>query len=198
MSVEDDSPGGASADRFHRLLQPIRQLEAEGLERSSASRVANFEERLESCWQETWGDELPFLIYGDFQPPEAEIRFEELGITLYREDMHKKWQNDTAVRGSCVLNAVVRIRHRNMEGILDAIRRINVLLGTFILIGWGNGSCNWWSWVVHSESSAALPKISFEEWHAAIASIGRLPAAVRRRLEAALYWIREPGRSLPS
>ncbi|HUT92039.1 MAG TPA: hypothetical protein VMY37_21270 [Thermoguttaceae bacterium] len=190
MSSENTESTDAAEDGIKGLLARVKQLETEGLERRHAFGIATLEERI-GIWQENWGDNLPFLIFGDFQAPEADLHFEELGITVYHEQ-----QKNTLVKGTCVLKATVWVQQRSVAGLPDAVRRINVLLGAFVLIGWGNGSCQWWSWIVHPPGGGGYGRISHEEWKAAIASILGVPDDARQRLEAALYWIREPNRSL--
>ena len=179
-----------STDRsMESFFQRKRELEAAGMGRINASETAILEERIKS-WPSDWGDYLRILIYGDFELPDEEMHFDELGITVHPEKLEK------TVIGSAltVLSATVEIPGRSIQGLLDATRRINVLLGSLVLIDWGNPSCGWWSWVTHGPSIGLIGKWKTKELNTAINKIVELSsnAEVGRKIASALYWIREP------
>jgi len=148
-----------STDRsMESFFQRKRELEAAGMGRINASETAILEERIKS-WPSDWGDDLRILIYGDFELPDEEMHFDELGITVHPEKLEK------TVIGSAltVLSATVEIPGRSIQGLLDATRRINVLLGSLVLIDWGNPSCGWWSWVTHGPSIGLIGKWKTKE-----------------------------------
>lgn len=56
----------------------------------------------------------------------------------------------------------------------------------------GNSACRWWSWVTHAHGGGVFDSLAHPNLTRAIEEILRLPQAVRQRVDAALYWIREP------
>ena len=130
------------------------------------------------------------LIYGNFFSPEKEIYIESLGITIHPE----KVENSVTQKALCSLRATVKIAGKDIDSLTDAIRRINVLLGAWVLIEWGNLGIDWWSYVTHEGSGGVISdmKKKNDELYVAIDSILQLRADVRQRIDAALYWLREP------
>jgi len=91
-----------------------------------------------------------------------------------------------------VLEATVKVKEKSVPALIDAARRINLLLGAYTLHGWGNAGCGWWSWLTHDSSGGVLTKLTHDGIERSIMGILKLPAEVRRKLEAALFWVREP------
>lgn len=57
----------------------------------------------------------------------------------------------------------------------------------------GNGACGWWSWITHGASAGADPNWpSQQELEGVVDGLLRLPSQVKKKVGAALYWIREP------
>lgn len=169
------------------LLTRVRELTAEGFDHSQAWGTAHFEQRI-SNWPKAWGNDLQILIYGDFQPPNCTIVVPHLGISIYPEK-----QTGTVIQSAlCVLKANVTISEKSIPALIEASRRINVLLGTFTLVNWGNAACGWWSHVTHGTATGSSPKLEYETLIPAIESVCNLPPEVRRKIDAALYWVREP------
>ncbi len=126
-------------DEIDLILECARELNREGFDWGHAWGKALLERRI-ADWPSAWGNDLQILLYGDFAPPAAELRFPELGITVYPE----KLENTVIRSAMCVLKATVEISELSVPAVLDAVRRINVLLGAWTLVEWGNGGCGWW------------------------------------------------------
>ena len=95
------------------------------------------------------------MIYGDFEPPTEDLHISALGITVN----HLKREGTIIKSAMCVLEASVRIEDKSIPAIIDAIRRINLFLGVFNLIEWGNGSIGWWSHITHGGGCCAMVKL---------------------------------------
>jgi hypothetical protein len=178
---------GDSTNPLDALLARVRELTAEGYDHSQAWGTADLERRIAS-WPAQWGDDLQILIYGDFQPPDRTITVPQLGITV-----HPEKQTGSFIRTAlCVLKANVTVSEKSISSLIDAARRINLFLGAHTLVSWGNSGCGWWSYVTHGTGSGSSPKFDDDALLPAIESACKLPAEVRRKIDAALYWIREP------
>jgi hypothetical protein len=175
------------SDNTDILFGRIRQLRNKGVDYRLAVGIADLERRI-SMWPKKWGDHLQILIYGDFKPPEKKISVPQLGITVYPENLRETFIKNAL----CVLKADVTISDKSVSALIEAIRRINIFLGTHTLVGWGNGGCGWWSFVTHSIGGGVIPKFNEAELTTAINSVCELRLDVRQKIEAALYWIREP------
>jgi hypothetical protein len=139
-----------SVGLIERLSERSRELKAGGLDWSQAHAIAWLEEWIRQ-WPTAWGDELQILLYGDFKAPSSKIEIPSLGITVYPEKTQK-----TFIRGAMtVLTASVTVEEKSVAAVIDAARRINILLGTYTVHGWGNGACGWWSWVTHEPQAAS-------------------------------------------
>lgn len=175
------------ADFHERLFKRTKELQFEGLDWLRASSIAWLEERIRQ-WPAAWGDSLQVLIYGDFKPPEKDVDIPSLGIVIHPEKQEK-----TVIRTAyCVLKATVQIKEKSIEALVDASQRINVLLGGHTLVEWGNGARGWWSWVTHDTGGGTITKLDHKDLPLAIESIQKLPHKVRQKVDAALYWVREP------
>lgn len=175
-------------DVVERMRQRALELHEGGLDLSVSWSRADLERRLEQ-WPEAWGDDLMILIAGDFQPPAEDLRFESVGITVH----HERKKNTVIKSALCVLQASVTIRERTIAGLHDAARRIGLLLGTWTLVGWGNGAIRWWSHITHGSMAVVGGSFDSEvDMKRAIDAIVGLPETVQTRVMAALYWVREP------
>lgn len=141
-------------------------------------------------WPPAWGNSLEIYIYGDFNAPDSEVQIESLGITIYPEKIE-----DTHVKSAMyVLRARVEVKEKTVSELADAAHRINILLGMWSLLEWGSADKGWWSWVTHGRQVyGGASKIDHKDLHVPIESLLKLPEPVKRKVEAALYWIREPG-----
>ncbi len=160
---------------------------ADGLDFSQAHGTAWLEHRMK-IWEERWGQNFWVLLYGDFKPPSEEIRVDDLDIIIHPEPIEESVVSSSA---TCVLKATILIEELSVQSILDAIKRINILLGSWTLVTWGNGGCRWWSWLTHDFGSAAIEPIAHNELEKVVKSVINLPDKVKDKVTAALYWIRE-------
>lgn len=173
------------------FLERTNDLHRQGYDWSEAFGRAQIEQCIEA-WPSAWGEDLEVLVYGDFKPPDEDLIIPALGITVYKEKLEK-----TVIRSAmCVLKARVKITEKSLAAITDAARRINVFLGAWTLVEWGNGACGWWSYVTHGNCGGVGTVLAHEGLERAIQGVIDLPEAVRRRVDAALYWVREPRRLL--
>ena len=189
--VDEAAPDPAT-DSTDAMFRRMRELKAEGLDHSQALGLASLEQRVRA-WPPEYGEDLVIVIGGDFTPPEADLHFPALGITVE----HKKLEK-SVMRTLCALRARVRVSTKTVAGVQDAVRRINILLGAWTLVDWGNRALYWWSYVTHGTRSAVGGPAFKEPTDVARAADGivHLTEPIRTRVEAALYWIREPRSSL--
>lgn len=170
-----------------RMFARARELERTGLDALLAGQTAWLEERIQQ-WPSDWGNDLRVLLYGDFEVPDAVQTYPSLGITVHPEKKEK-----TIIKGAVtVLQATVEVSDKSIPGLIDAARRINVLLGTYTLYEWGNAGLGWWSWVTHSNGGGVLAKLTHDGIEPSTEAILALPDEARRKVDAALYWVREP------
>jgi hypothetical protein len=191
MSDEPNGELSAKTEPWDLMLKRARELQDEGLSSHQAFQRAWLERRIE-LWPRNWGDDLQILIYGDFEPPDSDLHICPLGITI-RSD---KLEDTVVATARCVLKAIVEIPEKSIDALLDATRRINILLGAWTLVSWAKGPAGWWSWVTHDVGHIGMQSLSTEELRRAIDGILGMPPSIRRKIEAALYWIREPRRLL--
>ena len=177
-----------SETSFEELLARTQELIAEGNDHSKAHNTAWLEHRIK-VWKEKWGSHFWVLIYGDFKPPTEDYRIDELGITIHHETIENSVVDNSA---TCVLKATIDIKDLSVPSILDAINRINLLLGSWVLVTWGNAPCRWWSWLTHDSGGSVAEPIAHKDLTKAISSIVSLPENIRGKIDAALYWVREP------
>lgn len=170
-----------------RMLERVQCLRSTGTEWGQAFGKAWLEERI-GYWPQGWGDDLEILIYGDFEPPKTRIHTESLGITIHPDKLQK-----TPIKSAhCVVRASVKVEERSVAALVDAARRINVLLGAWTLVEWGNSACGWWSWVTHDTGGGTVGALDHKDLLGTIDGILKLPQPVRQKVDAALYWVREP------
>lgn len=172
---------------FDPTLERARELHGQGFDWGQAWGHAWLEHRIRA-WPSGWGDDLQILIFGDFEPPKTDLHIHPLGITIHPE----KLENTVIRSAMCVLKATVKVEEKSVPALIDAVRRINVLLGAWTLVTWGNSACRWWSWVTHDTGGGVHNSIAHEDLNRAISGVLHLPQPVRQRVDAALYWIREP------
>jgi len=174
-------------DPGEELIARINELKREGFSGTHAHGVASLESRVRQ-WPPEWGDELRIVLYGDFEPPAAPHCYPALGITVFSEK-----KKGTLVQGAMtVIEASVKVGEKSLAGLIDASKRINLLLGTYTLYEWGNGVCGWWSSVTHGGMAGVGTKFSHDGIDASAMAILNLRSDVRFKIEAALFWIREP------
>lgn len=179
---------GQVNDSFpERMIARADELKNDGLESLLAHGIAWLEERVRK-WPTAWGDDLHVLIYGDFEAPSSNLDYPSLGIAVNCEKKEK-----TIIRGAMtVLGATVAVEEKSVRALIDAARRLNLLLGVYTLHEWGNAGCGWWSWVTHDSGGGVFAKLTHVGVEESIAAVLNLPTAVRKKVEAALFWVREP------
>lgn len=165
---------------IHRELDLMKQ----GLIPSAASKQAYLEQQI-AHWPEEWYDKLEFLIYGDFQPPRRELAFKSLGIIVYREPQ-EHWLFKPPIT---ILRATIKVPQKSIGAVIDAARKINVLLGARTLIGWGNEAIGWWSQVTHYPARLGFGR-EFDVHPMAhiVDSLWSLPSDVQKKVRSAMYW----------
>ncbi|HEY3383478.1 MAG TPA: hypothetical protein VGK32_17050 [Vicinamibacterales bacterium] len=180
--------GAAEADRFFRLLrQKTEAFVASGFREGHARRLADLELRI-ARWPSAWGDDLVVLIYGDFSAPPTELDFPDLGITIEPEQV-----TTSDIRTAmCVLKARVKIPEKSVKALVDAAARISTLLGALAVLNWGNCGFGWWSHLTHGPDGGVMPKLEPDRVKNVVEALRKLPLPVARKLQSALYWIREP------
>lgn len=169
------------------MLVRANELHRSGMDSSLAHGVAWLEERIRQ-WPAAYGDDLRIIIFGDFSPPEFELNYPSLGITVYP----KKVENSIVRGAMTVLEAAVTVSERSVDAVVDAARRINLLLGAYTLHEWGNAGCGWWSWVTHNSGGGIVTKLTASDIERSAQAVFDLAPPVRKRVEAAMFWIRDP------
>lgn len=170
-----------------RMIASAQGLKNEGLAWHLAFGIARLEERVLK-WPPARGDDLRVLLYGDFQAPDSTLTYPSLGITV-----HPEKKDNTVIHGALtVLEATVKVEEKSVPALIDAARRINLLLGTYTLYEWGNAGFGWWSWVTHDSGGGVLTKLTHDGIERSTTAVLNLPSVVRRKVEAALFWVREP------
>ncbi|MBK6769376.1 MAG: hypothetical protein IPG72_10305 [Ardenticatenales bacterium] len=128
------------------------------------------------------------LVGGDFLPPGSDLVHKELRITVYSQPL----RNTTVFgRALCVLRVRISVTTHSVRDYSDAIRRLNVLLGSQAVASWGASGIVWWCALTGMiKGSRAEPFGS--DAATFVELLYRLPEQTKHRVEAALYWMREP------
>jgi hypothetical protein len=127
-------------------------------------------------------------MYGDFDALPSALEYSQLGIRILPENLR-----NTVITGAMgVYAAKVQVSERSFPAVMDAAARLNTLIGIWGVIDWGNRSIEWWSHITHGTMGGVGGPLDNTRVGASIDALERLPADVRRRVRAALYWIREP------
>ena len=72
-----------------------------------------------------------------------------------------------------------------------------MLLGAWTLVTWGNAPIGWWSHMTHNLTGGGIKEnLRHPDLSLALRGIDALPTQVRRKVDAALFWVREPQRML--
>lgn len=175
-----------SDDTMKRLRERAIELEDDSLDWGHAYARAWLEHLINDLWPPEWGDDLHVIIYGDFRPPESKIYDERLGLTVYPEKLE-----DTVIHTAlCALKTTVSLKDRNIESIMDAIRRLNLFLGAWTLTSWGNNQIGWWCHLTHGSEGSASVEVKIDDILSVTGKLCDLPVAVRLKVDSALYWMR--------
>ena len=161
----------------------------------NSKEVDELEQRIKDYWPESWGDNLHVWIYGDFDPPSKDIILPALEITINHEAKDKT-KRVIARSAQCEIEASIKIKNKSVDDIIHAVNRLNLFLGTWTLIEGGNGACSWWSPIAQDRRVAQLMQLGDYDINPVIDRILSLPKPVRQKINAALYWIREPRNQL--
>ena len=189
-----DDPAKKKADPdIDRLFERARELRGQGVDIMQAVGLADLENRLQR-WPPAWGDDLHILVYGDFEPPPEDVSFPDLGIRLGA----KKREGSVISDALTVLDAYVSVTDKSIVSVLDAVRRINVFIGAWALTDWAHGHRGWWCYMTHGTGGGAIGKIEPAAVESAVKGVLRLRPEVRRKIDAALYWIRATRRLVRS
>ena len=116
-----------SEDSPERILARARELQDDGLDWLRAHGIAWLEERIR-LRPSAWGDDLSLVLHGDFQPPDSTLSYPSLRITVH--PMNVKKDNMIFKGAMTVLEATVKVKEKSVPALIDAARRINLLLGT--------------------------------------------------------------------
>ncbi len=139
-------------------------------------------------WPSVYGNDLRIIIYGDFAVPDSDLTHPSLAITVHS----KKIEGSIARGAMTVVEATVKVSEKSVDAVVDGIRRINILLGTYTLHEWGNSACGWWSWITHGSISGVVTKLTDSAIERSAQAVLSLAPEIRKRVEAALFWIRDP------
>lgn len=179
------------SDSVEKLFERARELQDGGLDWLQAVGRADLE-LMFAEWPSTWGDDFQVLLYGDFDPPESDLEFEHLGIRVLHEPFEK-----SVIRARTVLRARIRMTERSVDALMDAIRRLNVLLGAWTLVTWSNSAVGWWSHLTHSGGGGMGGSFGDNDHFSnAVEGIAVLDESIRPKVDAALFWVREPQRMM--
>jgi hypothetical protein len=162
-------------------------MEETGFSHGRALGMAQLEQQI-AAWPKEWGNNLHVYIYGDFHPLDQDIDYPALGITV--EGGHVT--NTVILTATCVMKVRVKVRDRTLPSVRDAHARMNMFLGLWTIIDWGNQGIGWFCLLTHGYLVGGGGPFKKEGIEDALAGIERLPPAAKRKVEAALYWIREP------
>lgn len=192
---EERRKGEEGADAGEEMLRRRRELTAAGVDGGQALGIAVLEMRVRQ-WAEGKvggeGNALEVLLYGDFAPVEGPLEVPALRIKVFPEKLE-----NTFIRNALTVHrAHVGVDAKTVEGACDAARRMNAFIGAHTAISLGNGSCAWWSFVTHGGQSSGRTVFEEADIRFAIDRLLEFPSEQRRHLEDALYWIREPQRSI--
>jgi hypothetical protein len=173
---------------IQKYFNRVKELQSEGLESGHAHGVAQLEQRIER-WPEAYGDDFVFLLFGDFEPLEELFENESLGITIFPENL----ENTVIKNSRTVHKAKATISDKSIASVLEASRRINVFLGTFTLVTWTNCHCGWWSYITHDSGSGGVKtKLNHDDLDRAVRGAASIHPKISDKVEAALFWIRDP------
>lgn len=174
------------------LLSRSKELQESGMEASQAFSLAILEHRIRDWSQrdEHW----EVSIYGDWEAPAEDVKIEPLGITVHPENHASE---KSVMQGArTVLRATVRVNEWTVRGITEASWRVSTLVGIWTLMNMGNSGIGWWSYLTHGLGSSGSVAFDHPNLVDATALVTGLEPKIRRNVDWALYWIREPSAPL--
>lgn len=177
----------SNVDEFWAFFRERRSIhQSTGKDFLEANSLAQLDAQI-AQWPDAPEGEMPFVVYGDFLPPSEDMSFPSLGITL----SSRLIENGIGGPGVRSFQGAINVREKSVEQVLDATKRLNTFLGSILLVSAGNAAIGWWSAITHGNiSSSAVGQFEPHLAQTAIQSLDKLKASVRRKVEAALYWIR--------
>ena len=163
----------------------------EGYDFLHALSLAVFEARIDQ-WPTGWGDDLVALIFGDFECPDDDLVFDQLGITIERERVE-----GTIIRSAqTVLKARVAVNEKSVPAVKDAARRLNTLTGALSYTNQG-APIAWWCGIIEgSVTGVNRFKLGERQPDGLLAFLQLLPGDAKRKVTAALFWTRDPKRMM--
>jgi hypothetical protein len=174
--------GTNQADQFWGFISGrTAAMQLAGMPAGRAQSTAMLEYRI-AQWPPEWGNELRIIIYGDFRPPKTDRHFRDLGIVV----------EAGAVKGSvvrsamCVVKARVTVSTKSVVGLMDAIARINTLLGVLAALHWGDAN-GWWCLVTHGSMGGVSPEFEQDGFEGAIKAVEHLQPEVKCKGLLALF-----------
>lgn len=187
--AEGQQPAERGIDKFWADLNRRQaELQAKGLSSSVARDIAYVQHRIDNHWPPAWGDDLQVLIYGDFSAPTEDMEYPALGITVKAGEL----KGTVISSAMCVVAALVKVKAKTLEAVLDATKRINTLLGIWTLMDWGNRGPGWWCHLTAGSIAGVGGPMEDKGVGVAIERLEALPEDVKHKVRAALYWIRDP------
>ena len=173
-----------------KLVERARAYEQEGHDESHAFNLAALDMHVDH-WPSGWGDDFVALIFGDFDPPDEDIVFDQLRITIE----HEKVENTVVRSARTVLKARVAVPDKSVAAVKDAAKRLNLLSGVLSYTNQG-APIRWWSYITHQWGGFVCNKLGYWKPDAMLALVQLLPERARKKTTAALYWMREPRNTL--
>lgn len=168
------------------FLRRAQEYKARGYDPSHAFQLAMFDVNVEH-WPKGWGNDFVALIFGDFDPPDDDLVFNQLGVTIERERVDKSVVHSART----VLRARVVVGDKSVAAVKDAARRLNLLVGVLSYTNQG-APIRWWSYITSPSAGGIGFKLGDKNPDSVLALVQLLPQTARRKVTAALYWIREP------
>ena len=104
-----------------KLVERARAYEEEGHDASHAFNLAALDMRVDH-WPSGWGDDFVALVFGDFDPPDEDIVFNQLQISIE----HEKVENTVVRAARTVLKARVSVPDKSVAAVKDAAKRLNL------------------------------------------------------------------------
>ena len=158
----------------------------EGYDYRHAVGLATFEARINE-WPLEWGNDFIALIFGDFDPPDKDLEFEALNIIIESKPLR-----NTPIRGALtVLRARAYVSNKSVAAVKDAVKRLNLLIGLLSFTNQG-APIRLWSYLIRPTGSGVKYKFQIDTPLRLLSLIQPLPEEARKRVIAAMYWIREP------
>ena len=156
-----------------------------------AHGLAWLEERVRQ-WPKAWGNVPPGINLRRLRPPRMTCTTQKSEVSNRKREAGKHCRRSSAHRAARKGQRHGAL-HRGPSGCRPPSESSSRRPQT--LHQWGHGALGWWSWFTHESGGGTLSKLS-PDIEPTIAAALDLRAPVRRHVEAALFWVREPRRSI--